>query len=166
MRPRGMEMVQINREDPGQVAFVHDQNSVEQLTAQGSDHVFADRIRLGRCGWTRCARCEPCSTAISAEILRSTTASTLGEVHGQDGVGLCGQELALGRTRPARRGINTGLMQDLPHPGGGDAMTRAGPAHPARAGAPRTSRSAARGGVSLSGGQPVVPGLYRGRCDR
>ena len=38
---------------------------------------------------------------------RDTTVSPLGEVTGQDGVGLCGQERAPGRSRPARRGITT-----------------------------------------------------------
>jgi hypothetical protein len=44
------------------------------------------------------------------------------EIHGQDGLGLRGEELAPGRTRPARRGIDTGVMQDLPHGRGGDPM--------------------------------------------
>jgi hypothetical protein len=44
------------------------------------------------------------------------------EVHSQEGLGLGGEELALDRTRPARRGIDTGVMQNLPHGGGGDAM--------------------------------------------
>jgi len=44
------------------------------------------------------------------------------EVHGQDGLRLGGEELAPGRTRSARCRIDTGLMQDPPHGGGGDAM--------------------------------------------
>ena len=44
------------------------------------------------------------------------------EVHGQDGLGLAGEELAPGRTRPARCGIDADVMQDLPHGRGGDAM--------------------------------------------
>jgi hypothetical protein len=46
------DVVQIDREDPVQVAFVDDQDPVEQLTAQGCDHAFADRVRPGRSGWT------------------------------------------------------------------------------------------------------------------
>jgi hypothetical protein len=52
VRPRGIEMVQLDREDPASVAFVHDQDPVEQLVAQGSDHAFADRIRSWRSRWT------------------------------------------------------------------------------------------------------------------
>ena len=33
--PPGIEVVQVDREDPAQVAFVDDQDPVEQLTAQG-----------------------------------------------------------------------------------------------------------------------------------
>ena len=45
------------------------------------------------------------------------------EVHGQDGLGLTGEELTPGWTRPAWCRIEAGVMQDLPHRGGGDAMT-------------------------------------------
>ncbi len=34
------------------MAFVDDQDPVEQLAAQGSDHAFADRVRSGHSGWT------------------------------------------------------------------------------------------------------------------
>jgi hypothetical protein len=44
------------------------------------------------------------------------------EIHGEDGLGLCGEELAPGRTRPARCGIDASVMHDLPHGRGGDAM--------------------------------------------
>jgi hypothetical protein len=44
------------------------------------------------------------------------------EIHGQDGLRLRGEELAPGRTRPARCGVDTSVMQDLPHGAGGDAM--------------------------------------------
>ena len=33
------------------MAFVHDQDPVEQFPAQGSDHPFANRIRSGCSGW-------------------------------------------------------------------------------------------------------------------
>src|SRR5918997_5615514 len=33
------------------MAFVDDQDPVEQFAAQGSNHPFADRVRPGRCGW-------------------------------------------------------------------------------------------------------------------
>jgi hypothetical protein len=59
------------------------------------------------------------------------------KVHGQDGLGLRGEELAPGRARPTRCGIDTGVVQDLPYGGGGDAMGRAGPVRPARGGVPR-----------------------------
>jgi hypothetical protein len=45
------------------------------------------------------------------------------EIHGQDGLGLRGEELAPGWTRSARSGIDTGVVQDLPHRGGSDPMT-------------------------------------------
>jgi hypothetical protein len=38
----------------------------------------------------------------------------VGEVDGEDGVGLCGQELSPGRTGPAGRGIESGVLQDRP----------------------------------------------------
>ena len=44
------------------------------------------------------------------------------DVHGEDGLGLRGEELAPGRTRPGRCGIDAGVMRDLPHGRGGDAM--------------------------------------------
>jgi hypothetical protein len=44
--------VQIDREDLAQIAFVDDQNPVEQLAAQGSDHAFANGIRPGCSDWT------------------------------------------------------------------------------------------------------------------
>ncbi|HET9258471.1 MAG TPA: hypothetical protein VFO16_25205 [Pseudonocardiaceae bacterium] len=46
------------------------------------------------------------------------------EVHGQDGVGLGSEELAPGRTRPAWRGLNADVVQDLPDRGGRDAMAK------------------------------------------
>jgi len=88
------------------------------------------------------------------------------EVHGQDNLGLGGKELAPGRTRPARRGIDASIVQDLPHRGGRDAMAKLEqfalhpPVPPARVlgchahdqfldrrGGRRTSESAACGGV-------------------
>jgi hypothetical protein len=44
------------------------------------------------------------------------------EIHGQDGLGLRGEELAPARARPARGGIDASVVQDLPHRGGSDAM--------------------------------------------
>jgi hypothetical protein len=44
------------------------------------------------------------------------------EIHGQDGLGLRGEKLAPGRTRPAICGIDADVMQDLSHGQGGDAM--------------------------------------------
>ena len=47
------------------------------------------------------------------------------EVHGQDGLGLAGEELSPGQTGPAWCGIDAGVMQDLPHGAGSDAMAQA-----------------------------------------
>jgi hypothetical protein len=44
--PRVIEVVQIDREDPVQVAFVDDQDPVEQLTAQGS--IMRSQIAFAR----------------------------------------------------------------------------------------------------------------------
>jgi hypothetical protein len=38
----------------------------------------------------------------------------VGEVDGEDGVGLRGQELSPGRSGPPGRGIEAGVLQDLP----------------------------------------------------
>ena len=38
----------------------------------------------------------------------------VGKVDGEDGVGLCGEELAPGRTGPSGRGIEAGVLQDRP----------------------------------------------------
>jgi hypothetical protein len=62
----------------------------------------------------------------------------LQQVHGQDGPGLRGEDLAPTRSGPAWHGIDADVVQNLPHRGGGDAMARAGPVHPARAGAPNS----------------------------
>ena len=45
------------------------------------------------------------------------------EVHGEDGLGLGGKELAPGWTRSMRGGINASVVQNLPHRRGGDVMT-------------------------------------------
>jgi hypothetical protein len=44
------------------------------------------------------------------------------EVGGEDAAGLRGQELPPGRARAAGRGIDPGVVQDLPHRGGGDRV--------------------------------------------
>jgi hypothetical protein len=44
------------------------------------------------------------------------------EVYGQDGLGLGGEKLSPAGTPPARRGIEAGVRQDLPHGGSGDAV--------------------------------------------
>ena len=48
--PRGIEMVQVDREDPAQMALVDDQDPIEQFSAQGFNHPFADRVRPGCSG--------------------------------------------------------------------------------------------------------------------
>jgi hypothetical protein len=163
------------------VAFVDDEDPVEQLAAQGSDHSFADGV-CSRCSrWTgqdadalggedrvECPG-EPGIPVAEQELHGGDTVAKvhhqvasglsgpgLGgmgadpdqmgpagtvldgdqgvdpgekhgvhvqEVHGQHRLSLGGEELAPGRTRPARRGTDTGVMQNLSHRGGGDAMT-------------------------------------------
>jgi hypothetical protein len=49
----------------------------------------------------------------------------VGEIDREDGVGLRGEELAPGRTGPAGRGIESGVLQDLPYGGGGDGVAEA-----------------------------------------
>ncbi len=44
------------------------------------------------------------------------------EIHGKDILGLGNEELAPGRTRPARCGIDTGVVENLPHGRGSDVM--------------------------------------------
>ena len=44
------------------------------------------------------------------------------EIGRQNAAGLRGQKLPPGRARPAGRGIDPGIMQDLPHRGGRDRM--------------------------------------------
>ncbi len=44
------------------------------------------------------------------------------DVHRQEGFGLGSEELAPGRARPTRCGIDTGIVQDLPYGGGGGVM--------------------------------------------
>jgi hypothetical protein len=44
------------------------------------------------------------------------------EVHRQDGLGLRSEELSPGRTRPAWSRVEAGVVRDLPHGGGGDAV--------------------------------------------
>jgi hypothetical protein len=163
------------------VAFVHDQDSVEQLAAQCSDHAFANCIRPWRSRWTgknpdavcgedRIERPgEPRIPVSEQEVIGGNTItevhqqipSGLGgprtgrvrrhpgqmypagtvldrdqrvnppkehgvhvhEIHGQDSLGLHRKELAPSRTRPARCGIDAGVMQDLPHGRRGDPMT-------------------------------------------
>jgi hypothetical protein len=106
------------------------------------------------------------------------------EVHGQHRLSLGGEELAPGRTRPARRGTDTGVMQNLPHRGGGDAMTEPNQlalyppvspggivgSHPHdhafdRRSGWRTSGSAACGVVPFPRDQPAVSGQDRGGSD-
>jgi hypothetical protein len=54
--PRGVAVVQGDREDSAQGAFVPDQHPGEELTAQCSDHPFADRVHSGRSGWAGLVR--------------------------------------------------------------------------------------------------------------
>ena len=42
------------------------------------------------------------------------------EVDGEDRVGLCGQELSPGRAGSVRGGVETGVLHDCPHGGGGE----------------------------------------------
>jgi hypothetical protein len=49
----------------------------------------------------------------------------VGEVDREDRVGLRGQELSPGRPGPAGRGIESGVLQDLPDGGGGDLVAEA-----------------------------------------
>src|SRR5438270_415165 len=44
------------------------------------------------------------------------------EVYGQNSLGLSGEELSPGWTRPARRGIEARVMENLPHGGRRDAV--------------------------------------------
>jgi hypothetical protein len=46
----------------------------------------------------------------------------VGEVDGEDCVGLRGEELAPGRACPSGRGIEPGVLQDRPDGGGGDGV--------------------------------------------
>jgi hypothetical protein len=46
------------------------------------------------------------------------------KVHSEDGLGLGGEKLPPTRTRPTRCWIDAGVMQDLPHRGGGDPMAK------------------------------------------
>jgi hypothetical protein len=107
------------------------------------------------------------------------------EVHRKDSLGLRSEELPPTRARPARCWIDAGVMQDLPHRGGGDAMAEADqfalhpPVSPGgilgshadnqvsdRRGGRWTSRPAACAVVPLPRDQPAVPGQDRGRGDR
>ncbi len=107
------------------------------------------------------------------------------EVHRQDSLGLRGKNLPPARARPERGRIETGLVQNLPHGGGGDAMAEPdqfalhAPVSPLwvlgghaddqfldRCCGRRTSGLAARGVVPLPGDQPAMPGQNRGRSDR
>jgi hypothetical protein len=107
------------------------------------------------------------------------------EVHGEDGFGLHGEELAPGRTRPARCRVNTGVVEDLPHRGGGNAMAEPDqfalhpPVPPGRILGCHadnklldrrrgrwTSELAVCGVVPLARDQPAVPDQDRGRSHR
>ena len=106
------------------------------------------------------------------------------EVHGQDGLGLGGEELAPGRARPAGCGIDPGLVQDLPHGAGGETVAEAdqfalpAPVSPTRVLGRQaddelldrrcgrgTFGPAACGVVPRPGEQPAMPGQDRGRRD-
>ena len=58
------------------------------------------------------------------------------EVDGDDAAGLRGQELLPGRARAAGRGIDPGVVQDLPDRGGGDLVAEPDQSRLAPAGAP------------------------------
>jgi hypothetical protein len=49
----------------------------------------------------------------------------VGEVDGEDGVGLGGEELSPGRSGSSWRGIESGVFHDLPDGGGGDGVAEA-----------------------------------------
>jgi hypothetical protein len=67
-------------------------------------------------------RFTPPDRAFLAALLHSIPRPTLQEVHGQDGLGLGGEELAPGRSRSARRRVQARVVEDLPHRGSGDLM--------------------------------------------
>lgn len=136
-------------------------------------------------GWAvtpaRCARRETvldCDQCVDAPEEHGVHVQ---EVHRQDGLGLSGEELAPGRTRSSRRGVDVGIVQDLPHGGGRDAMAESDqfalhpPVSPAgilrchphheildRCGSGWTSRAPACGVVPCAGDQLAVPSQDRG----
>jgi hypothetical protein len=103
---RSVEMMQIDRQDPAQVAFVDDQDLVKQLATQCSDHPFADRVPLWRSGWTenpdvvcgedRINGCGEPGVPVSEQ--RLDRGDAVGEIH---------QEVAggLGGSRPGRMAL-------------------------------------------------------------
>jgi hypothetical protein len=50
MRPGRVVVHQVPSQHLAQVLLIDDQQPVENLPAQGADHPFADRVRLGACG--------------------------------------------------------------------------------------------------------------------
>ena len=107
------------------------------------------------------------------------------EVDGDDAAGLRGQELLPGRAGAAGRGIDPGIMQDLPDRGGGDRVAEPDQLalHPPvpprgvlrrdadheladRGCRGRPPRTPAARVVPLARDQPTVPGEQRRRCHR
>ncbi|HEY0816913.1 MAG TPA: hypothetical protein VGE11_26865, partial [Pseudonocardia sp.] len=58
-------------------------------------------------------------------VPRTEDGVDVGEVDGEDGVGLGGEELSPGRPGPSWRGIESGVFYDLPDGGGVDGVAEA-----------------------------------------
>ena len=93
------------------MAFVDDQDPVEQFAAQGSNHPFADRGRPGRCGWIgadlnavggedRVER--PGKPGISVSEQERDGGGAVGEVHEQVAGGLGGPRTGRCAVTPSR----------------------------------------------------------------
>lgn len=80
-----------------------------------------------RSGWMRGHSCQMCPAGTVLDRDQGVDSSEhhgsyVHEIHGQDSLRLGGEELAPGWACPARCGIDTSVVQDLPNGGGGDAM--------------------------------------------
>jgi hypothetical protein len=129
--PRCVEMVQVDPEDPAQVAFVDDQDSVEQLPVQRSDHAFADRVRSRRPRWTgqdpNAVRGEdrierPGEPGISIAEQELHGGGTVAEVHQQVAGGLSGPRTGRVRRHPEKVRPAGTMLEGTP--GGNHARPR------------------------------------------
>ena len=50
MRPDGVVVLQVLGQHLSQMALIDDQQPVQELAAQGANHLVADRVALGACG--------------------------------------------------------------------------------------------------------------------